>query len=159
MELVSQRVHRLPKAPMKVGGELSGGGEPLKRGFLPDRVVSFYKVRHGRLKDEKSTVDPGAVSWGLFVEAGHELSIEGEGSKSPGRLRSRHCRKFPVPRMIIQQITNVDIANTVSVGQAEPFPAKVPHHPLQATARHRLLAGIHQRHFPRFCAVLMDLDP
>src|SRR5258708_15426730 len=104
MELVSKRIHGLPEATMKVGGKLPRGREPLERFLFPDRAVPLDKVHRCRLQNKKSAIDPGAVSRGLFVEVGHELPIEGEGSKSARCLRGRHRRQLSVPRMIIEEL-------------------------------------------------------
>ena len=74
-----------------------------------------------------------------------------------GLAHRRHCHQRAGAAMEVDQFGDVDVGDTVAIGEAERLVAEILPHALDAAARHRLLAGVHQRHPPGLDAVAVGV--
>ena len=78
-------------------------------------------------------------------------------SKTPRRLGSGQGRQLALGMMVFYQRGYIDVANAIAVGETERFFAlQIRCHTFQASACHGVIAGINQRHAPRFGILLVD---
>src|SRR5580704_18504079 len=97
LRLVPQRVHRLPKALVTVGGELAGVGQRLKRSALPHIRVLVEMLEDRRLEHEKSAVDPRTISLRLFFEGIDPMvQLDIQGTEPARGLHRRHRGRDPL---------------------------------------------------------------
>src|SRR5271170_3146792 len=86
------------------------------------------------------------------------MSLIDEGTETTGRLSRGHRREPPFLAVQINCGAHVDVADAVSVGQAEfSFFAEIGEDPLDAAANHRLVARVDQRHAPGLRRGVVDL--
>lgn len=157
MQFVAQGVHRLPEAVVAIGGELAFVGQALHGFALPDGGVAIDVVDDLGGEDEEAAVDPGAVAVGLFLEAGDLGFRQVEGAKAAGGLGGGQGGQFALFTVEGDQGGDIDVADAVTVGEAEIVTVKVGANALEAPPRHGLFPGVDQGHAPGLRMLFVDL--
>ena len=159
MRLVAHRVHRVPKALMLEGAELSVVCELFERSMLPTRVVPFDVVEHLRLEHEETCIDPAPVAARLLDELGHTpfLAFNADRPETPLGLHDSHRRRPSVRSMEIEQFWYVDIAESIAIRHAKILVADVWRDPSDASAGVRCDARVDQCYPPRLRILFVHL--
>lgn len=157
MQLVAQGVHGLPEAVVAIGGELAFMGQALHGFTLPDGGVAVDVVDDLGGEDEEAAVDPGAVPVGLFLEAGDLGFREIECAKATGWLGGGQGGQFALFPVEGDQGADVDVADAVTVGEAEIVAVEVGANALEAPPGHGLFPGIDQGDAPGLRMLFVDL--
>ena len=86
------------------------------------------------------------------------MLVELQRSVTTWRLNGGYCCLRSVGPMEIDELGNIDVRDTVSIGHAKSgFALNIRSDAGQPPTRHRLFAGIDERDFPRFCRLLMNM--
>src|SRR5690606_10088845 len=109
--------------------------------LLPGGVITLDEIDDARLEHKEPAIDPAAVAQRLFLAPLHTGAITVHGTESSGRLHGRDGGKTAMLAMKRDQFANVDIGNTIAIGEAESFVTQVIPHPAQAPARRGVLSG------------------
>src|SRR4051794_6679252 len=96
MVLVSERVHRLPKAIVLIRLELALFRQFHERLGFPGRGTALDVIDSGWLHHKKTAVDPGAVSSGLFLKTCDTRVVDQDCAVASRRLNSRKRCESPV---------------------------------------------------------------
>src|SRR5258706_7097712 len=126
---------------------------------FPDSRIVIDIVDDFRGQNEIATVDPSAVTFGLFIECRYRFSIDVQCTKAPRRLRGGKGGERALAAVKRDKFANVHVAETIAVGEAEVIVTKVLRNAFQATAGHGVLAGVDECDAPRLGVVLMDFHP
>ena len=112
-------------------------------------AVAIDQIDHRRLEHEITTVDPGIVAIGFFLELGHGSAFEVQGAIAPGGLHGGEGGLAAFGTVMGDELLDIDIGDTIPVGEAKRV-GEVIAHPSQATTGHRPVAGIDKRDLPGF---------
>src|SRR5262245_32679298 len=146
----------MPKAVVEVHAQLTVSGEPLHRLALPDRCIAGDVLADDGGQHEKAAVDPAAVPGRLLLEPRYTVALETYRPEAPGRLRRRHRRQPARLPVQLNDLPDVHIPDTVSIGDTEEWISlHIPQDALDPPPDHRIVAGVHQRDRPRFGLGLM----
>ncbi len=119
---------------------------------------SFRYFRHLRAKHEVAAVDQRAITLGLFLETDDAVLLDVERTEAPRRVSGGQRRDLAVLAVEIDRCADIDVGDTVAVGEAEGFlVANVLGHAQQAAASHRVVAGVDEGHVPWLGALVMHL--
>ena len=75
MDSIAQSVHWLPKTSVVVGRELTICGQTAKRSLLPQSVIVVDTINHLRFQNKKASVNPAAITLGLFLKAANSSVV------------------------------------------------------------------------------------
>jgi hypothetical protein len=145
----------MPESIVRVGGQLSFARETLKRRTFPYGSIVFNVVTRFRGKDKEAAIDP-AVALGLFFEADYQRTVCDNRAEPAGRSNRGHCSEATLSAVKLQQRLNIDVGNSIAVGQKKIFVAKILANTLDPAAGHGVDTGIYQRNSPRFGTILMN---
>src|SRR6185312_15575035 len=124
------RVHRLPESGMRISGNLAITGQCLQRIALPDGGIALDVVEHAVLQDEKAAVYPRAIARGLFLEAGDPVVLDVDGTEAARWLHRAHRGESGTSPVKGQLGRDVDVGETVAVGEAERLAIQIICNPL-----------------------------
>src|SRR5690606_13955826 len=115
VDLVSQRVHRLPEAGMPICGELPGTRQALHRLALPGREVVLDVVDDGGLENEEAGVNPCAVAVRLLLESANEVlvALQRESPEPAGRLAGRQRDERATLAMEADETCQIDVCDAI----------------------------------------------
>ena len=140
------------------GGKLPLAGEAAQRLLLPHLAVAVEvapdlgeSTKNPPLSHAPS---PRGFSWKLRTC----VAVELDGAEAAGGLHGGDRRERALLAVVGDQCGDVDVGEAVAIGEAEVLVTDVGERPLQTPARHRLFAGVHERHPPRLGAGAVDLD-
>src|SRR5450432_1729681 len=102
---------------MPVIEKLSFFSQFLQGLLFKNSIISLDIIQHLRLAHKKSTVDPGAVTFWFFEERIHPVTRCLQCPKSSFRLYGRHSNQVSIRLMKTQQLFQIDICDSVAVGQ------------------------------------------
>src|SRR6185503_11729345 len=129
---VAQRVHRMPEAAVLICPQLVVFGHANEWFRFPGSVVALNVIESGLLQDEKSAVDPGAVTVRLFLKPDHSRVFD-EHRTIPARGLYRGKRPHTaMPTVEAQQVGHIEIRKTVPVSEAERIAIEIGTHSFQA---------------------------
>src|SRR5207248_4755 len=98
---------------------LTVGREPFEGLMLPHGLVALDQAADLRRQHEKAAIDPAAVT-GRFLEEADDLVFrERQRAEATRRLGAGHRRVPPRSAVKLDRRANVDVANAVTVSQAE----------------------------------------
>src|SRR5262249_27593000 len=148
--LLAERVHRLPKAGMGVGHELSAAGELRQRLGLPRGLVATDQLDAPRGQHEEASVDEASTTTRLLDEARHLGSVHLEPSVASRWLYGGDRCELSVLAVESQLLGDIDVRDAVAVREAEGvFVFHVLDDALEPATGHALLAGVDERDLPR----------
>src|SRR5581483_1086486 len=114
------------------------------------------KIEAARRQNEKAAIDGTAVAARLFRKRGDLIAIALQRTVAARRPHRGDGRELAVAAVKLDRRTNVEIAKTVTIGEAERvFAGDVRGHALEAAAGQRVLAGVHERDAPRLDLALV----
>src|SRR5580700_5165378 len=148
----------MPKAPMAVGCKLSRLGEAFKRFLLPRHVISGDELTDVGLDDHEAAIRPFPFDHRLLAKSFDVVVLEAEQPETDGRYNGGDGYATLAAGMELQQRGNIDVANAVAVGEAEPLVADIRQDAFQPAAGLGVLAGIDERDAPRLGVGLMFGD-
>src|SRR5262245_15791859 len=157
---VAESVHVLPIAVVPVDSELVLLNELAQRLLLPNRRVAVDKVHNLGFHDEEASIDDVAIREVLLSKRGDARSFRGEVQHAEA-ARQLDCRDgreralLPVKR---DEIRDIHVAHAVAIGQTKCRVVEIIADALEASASHRLLAGIDKRYPPRIARAAVGLD-
>ena len=109
------------------------------------------------VQHEEAPVDHAVVAPRLFGELDHPLAVEAQGAEAARWGHRGHRGRLAVGCMEAIRRRNVDVADAVAIGKAEPvLTVQEAADTAQAAAGLGLLAGIHQRDPPGLGMALLD---
>ena len=115
-------VHAVPEALVAVPAQLAGGGEPLERLALEDRVLAEVGERP-RLEEEEPGVDPllhRGFSTKPLISSSSPIIATPHCECGPDQ---RHRRGRAVGAVEVERLAEVDVGDAVGVGERErPLP-------------------------------------
>src|ERR1039458_616476 len=136
-------VHGEEKAIMAVGHELTFSCQTFQRLALENALGTGEVVEYAPVEHEKTGADQSIRSW--FFDEALDLALPIGFQHAKTRDRRDRCdgRGFAMALVEFDQITNVDVAKAVAVGeQKRVIVCQVAGHTLQAAARHGFKAGV-----------------
>jgi len=135
LALIAQGIHRLSEPPMPKGRKSVVLCEPLKRLPFLRRAVVVNIFDRRRFNDEESAVDPSHLIVRVFMEASYNFGFADIEDAEPSKRRHRrHRRQASLRDMKIHQRANIDIGNTVAMGQTECLVAEIRRNPLDPSS-------------------------
>ena len=93
--------------------------KPLERAPFPDGIVLLDIVQYLWLDDEEPTIDPPFARLIFFSEGAYHVTIELEATESFRRSDRRHGRQSSKRTMEADQSSDVDIAQSITIGDTE----------------------------------------
>src|SRR5882724_6787319 len=148
-------VHRLPEAVVPVHHQLSIRRQPLKRLSLEAEVLPIIEVAIDKLalEHEEASVDEPFGYLRLFGERSDPPGVQFEFTESARRTHARNRSELAVRAMEVNQLRDVHVTETVSVGQAERSTIQITTDPINARPGHRRFAGLGQSDAPAVLGV------
>ena len=124
---------------MAVCGEAASGGELAQRTLFPDRGVILDEIDDAWLEDEEAAVHIGAIAIGFFLKRSNQVLSwrHPKYAEAAGRL---DCGKGCIRALRFverNELGDVNIPNTISVGKAECVGADVVADAAEAPTGHR----------------------
>src|SRR5262249_48952087 len=117
--------------------------------MLPYRFVAANEFNHLRLQDEKTAIDPMLIVMRLLLEGYSPLLFNLQNAITHAGVNSRYGSEFAVPAVQLNQLGNMNVSDSIPISKAEGFVSNIRGKTLQSAACHHMLAGIHNRDFPR----------
>src|SRR5437764_4718780 len=108
MVLVSERVHRLPKAIVLIRLELALFRQFHERLGFPRGGIALDVIDYCWLQHKETAVDPGAVAGRLFLKTCDTRVVDQDCAVASRRLNSRERRASPVRSMKIEQLSTIN---------------------------------------------------
>src|SRR6185369_16115688 len=100
------------------------------------------------LENEEPAIDPPPIARGLFDEIRHKAILDFERAEARAWLDRRDGRAPPLGLVETDEIADVDVADAVTVCEAEPLVAEVFLDSQEPPARLGLQPGVDHRHLP-----------
>src|SRR5688572_28857255 len=123
---------------MPEGAQLPIRRQPLEWLALPDRPITIDVLKHPAIEHEKSAVDPTHLVIRLLVKPRNRLvALDIEDSESARRRNGGHGRGLAVRGVKGNESLDVDVRDTVAVGEAEGIAIDELADPTQPSAGHR----------------------
>src|SRR3990170_3753928 len=134
---------------MPVPNKLSVAGKFLHRFSLPDGAIILYIVDRFRVQNKESAVDPPLAGLRLLIERGYLVAFKSNSAETFGCTHGRHGRQLAMGLMELQQGFEIDIGNTVAIGEHERFIGLEPTaEALEAAPGLGVQTGIDEVHLP-----------
>ena len=158
MLLVTQRIHRLPKAMVLICLKFLARHQLFERFAFPDRFGIRDELYHRRMEYEESAVNEPAVARRLLCELGNLIVDDFQRAEPAGRGNCGNRGFLAMCVMEGDQLANIDIGNAVPIGHAERLVwIEKRFDCLEPATGLGIRAGIDQRDPPRLAALVMDL--
>src|SRR5439155_27158747 len=145
-------VHRLPEAVMGPDHQLAFSRELPQRLPLQYQIVTIVEVAFSEIpfEHQEATIDEPLAHLRLFVKRRHLPPIYPQHSEPVRRPDRRHGPDLAVGSMKTEQRVDVDVADTIAIGDAEWTPIQILTDAADPRASERRLTGLRQRHPPAF---------
>src|SRR5581483_3736042 len=133
-----------PKSRVAIGDKLAVVNQSFQQiGFKHIAVVGEI-FEDSRLEHHETAVDPALVDLLLFAKADRLVAIERDAAKSGGRTnRGNRGKSFP-GTVVCDHLVQIDIGDTVAVGEHERFIPYQVFKTLHAAAGQGVGASVHQ---------------
>lgn len=138
----------MPETFVRVHHQLARLGHALQRFALQHQILAVVQIaiEHGGVENEKTAVDVTGAHLGLFVELDNGGAFNGQLAEPAGRMNASERGRFAVGLVKFSERADVNVADTVAVGQAENAVCfQIPSGAPEPRAGHGLFAGVHQR--------------
>lgn len=156
--LVAQGIHWLPETLVPPDRELSLAGKCFERGRFPRCVIPVNEIDCLGRENEKPCVDHAVAAVRLLVEAGDHRVFDFQCAETPGGGGCGDCTQGTLLAMKGDGSRDVDVANAVTVGEAEVcFSCEIVANPFETPASLRVFTRVNKRDAPRFCVPLVYL--
>src|SRR5690348_1510162 len=127
----------MPKAVVRIAGELSLASQTLKRFHLPHCCVPLNVVEHGGRQHEEAPIYPAFLRF--FAHANNPRSIRDQGSKTPRWPHRRYSAQEFLLAMKSKERAYVNVRDAISISHKEFLIFReICTYPLQAAAGHGL---------------------
>src|SRR6266513_5891747 len=146
----------MPKSLMSVRRELAFARQTFKGLALTHRLLSGEVIDDPRRQYEKSAVDP-AASLRLLPETCDLVSVCNQGSKASRWGHGSHCGQDFFPVVMVDKSLEVDIGNTITIGEVEFFIAEIGLYALEPSAGHCFQSFIHKSVIQSVSFVLLNI--
>src|SRR5450759_2742105 len=143
-----------------VSRELIGSRQMLEGLPLPDGLVAGDQIDHLWRQHEEASIDPAAIAQGLLFEPTNVrlvIARETERPEARGRLSRSHCCHSPMALVELDQLFDIDVSQTISIGEAKRVAIEITRGAFQASAGHRIEARFNQRDPPWLGLPLMKV--
>src|SRR6266446_792139 len=111
---IANRVHRVPKAGMPVGVQLTVLHQAFHRLTLQDGGVVGEEIEYVRFEDEKAAVDPAGAGGRLLGERADLVAVEIEAAEAGGGMHGGDGGEPAVTPMKRHQVADVDVRQAVA---------------------------------------------
>src|ERR1017187_5501613 len=139
-------VHAVEEAVMAVGHELAFVGQPFERFALHDAVVIAEVLEELSLESEVAGAHP-SIGLGLFGKSPHAALLRQIEHAEAGNWRNAgHRSDLAVAFVKVQQAADIDVAQTVAIGEQEGVAVYILLNLGEASAGLAIQAGIGQGH-------------
>src|SRR5271169_2785720 len=112
---VSQCVHRLPEATMKIGLHLLFQSEVLHRFSFEHRRIIANLIQDRRGQNKEPSVDPSSLALWFLLECGNGGPFDAQSAESSRWLHRRHGYTAAMTPVESNGCRNIDIAYTIPV--------------------------------------------
>src|SRR5215510_7215276 len=121
----------------------------LDRIAFPNGVIAVDVVEDTAVEEEIPTIDPTLASLRLFVEGGNAAIVKGNATKTRWRAYGRDRRQLAVGVMERHQSREIDISNTIAIGEHEGLVVREPSlHTFQTSPCLGVQSRVNQVHGP-----------
>ena len=125
--------------------------------MLPEYFISANVVDDFGRQHKKSAVDHATITFRLLDKTVHFIGHHLQPAKARRRMNCSQGREHIVGSVKCNQGADVDVADTVTIGQTKYFfTFEIVGNALQATTGHRVIPRINQSHLPRFSLTVMN---
>ena len=152
--LLAKRVHTLPETVVLVSAHFALAGELREGVGFKCAVVSGQIRPDPGLKNHKAAVDRRGRRGRLLVKAGDNSFVDDDVPEPARRTHSRDGGKTSAAAVLRKRSVDVDIGQTIAVGEKERSIANIGQGALQAASCHGVFARFEERDRPIFLVVL-----
>ena len=130
----------------------------LERLPLPDRLVVLDIIDYFRFENKEPAVDKATVTGRLFLKSIDSCLIRNsQSTETPRGLNRCQSRPALVTAMKLDQLSDVNVGDPITISKTEGFSADKILYPLDAAAGHCLVTSIHESDLPWFRMALVRL--
>src|SRR6476646_5026962 len=87
------------------------------RSLLPGSLVAVDIVQNFGVEDEKAPINPPFPFFGLLVERGDMVFVNGHSSEASRRPNRGYCCQLPMRLVVTKEVMEVHIRDSVAVGE------------------------------------------
>ena len=141
---------------MDIGHQFSLTCKGFKGSLLENCLIILDVIKDFRLEYHIASIDGSTIGEVLLTEGLDGSTLNIQHAFLLGQLNSCQCCQLAMTAVKLQQLVDIDIADTITVCHHKRLVTHIFLYTFDASTCHRVIASINNSHLPRFQTALME---